>query len=108
MTEGKIPYVGKMLPIPEAFRSEQWILPTQQAIHILHNARSFALAECSCRKHYQRCAHPLETCLLINDIADAWVEAGFADRINLEQAKKILKIANSNGLVHQAAYNPEQ
>jgi hypothetical protein len=62
MREGKIPYAGKVLPVPEAFRMGQWILPTQQAIEILRNARSFALADCTCRSHYRRCTHPLDTC----------------------------------------------
>jgi ferredoxin len=105
---GKIPYVGKILPIPEAFRSQPWILPTQQAIQILRNARIFALAECTCRNHYRRCDHPPETCLLMNDMADTWLEVGLACRISLEQAKELLTIANQNGLVHQAAFNPEQ
>ena len=72
MLEGKIPYAGKILPIREAFHSQQWVIPTQQAIQILRNAHTFALAECTCRTHYRRCDHPLETCLLINEIADIW------------------------------------
>lgn len=78
MREGKILYAGKILPIQEAFRSQQWVLPTQQAIQILRNARTFALAECTCRTYYQHCDHPLETCSLINDMTDAWVEASKA------------------------------
>jgi ferredoxin len=108
MKEGKIPYAGKILPIQEAFQSKQWILPTQQALQILRNARVFALAECTCRNYYQRCNHPLETCLLINDMADVWLEAGDARRISLEEVAEVLSKANKHGLVHQAAYNPEQ
>jgi ferredoxin len=108
MREGKIPYAGKVLPIREAFHMGQWILPTQQAIEILRNARSFALADCTCRSHYRRCNHPLDTCLLINDMADAFVEAGNARRLSLTEAEVILRKANVHGLVHQTAYNPEQ
>lgn len=108
MREGKIPYAGKILPVREAFRPGQWILPTQQAIEILRNARSFALADCTCRSHYQRCEHPLDTCLLINDMADAFVAAGKARTISLTEAETVLKKANVHGLVHQTAYNPEQ
>jgi len=108
MREGKIPYAGKILPVREAFHSKQWILPTPQAIQILHNARTFALANCTCRTHYRRCDHPLEICLLINDIADAWVVIGKAHRLSLEQAEEVLRKANVHGLVHQAAYNPDQ
>jgi ferredoxin len=106
--EGKIPYAGKILPIPEAYRSQPWILPTQQAIEILGNARTIALAECSCRKYYRRCSHPLETCLLVNNIADTWVETGLAPKISMKQVGEVLKIANKDGLVHQATFNPEQ
>jgi hypothetical protein len=52
MREWKISYGGKILPVREAFRSQQWILPTQQAIQILRNARTFAFAECTYRTHY--------------------------------------------------------
>lgn len=108
MREGKIPYAGKILPVREAFRHGQWILPTQQAIEILRNVRSFALADCTCRLHYQRCEHPRDTCLLINDIADVLMEAGKARKLSLAEAEIVLRKANVHGLVHQTAYNPEQ
>jgi ferredoxin len=108
MHEGKIPYAGKILPVREAFRAQQWILPTQQALQILRSVRAFALAACTCRTHYRRCNHPLDTCLLINDMADAWLEAGKAQRISLEVAEQVLLQANVHGLVHQTAYNPDQ
>jgi len=108
MREGKILYAGKILPVQEAFRSQQWILPTQQAIQILRNERTFALAECTCRTYYRHCGHPLETCMLINDMADDWVEASKAQGIPLEQAAEVLHKANGHGLVHQTAYEPEQ
>jgi Pyruvate/2-oxoacid:ferredoxin oxidoreductase delta subunit len=108
MREGKIPYAGKVLPVREAFHPQQWILPMQQVIQILRNARAFALVECTYRTHYRRCDHPQEMCLLINDMADTRLEAGKAQRISLEQAEEILRKANAHGLVHQTAYNPEQ
>ncbi len=108
LQEGKVPHVGQVLPVQEAFRPTQWILPTQQAIEILRHARTFALTHCVCRSHYRRCENPLETCLLINDMADALVEAGKAHTISLDEARAVLRQANAYGLVHQTAYNPEQ
>ena len=108
MREGKIPCAGRILPVREAFRPTEWILPTQQAIEILRNARTLALADCTCRSHYRRCDQPLDTCLLIDEMAGAFAEAGKAREISLEQAEQVLHKANVHGLVHQAAYNPEQ
>jgi ferredoxin len=108
MRQGKIPYAGKILPVREAFRLTQWILPTQQAIEILRNVRTFALTECICRSRYQRCDKPLDTCLLTNDMADAFVEAGKAQLISLEEAERVLRKADEDGLVHQTLYNPQQ
>lgn len=108
MREGKIPYAGKILPVREAFRIGQWILPTQQAIEILRNARSFALADCTCRAHYRRCNHSMDTCLLINDMADTFLEAGKAHRLSLAEAEAVLRKANAEGLVHQTALNADQ
>jgi len=39
---GKIVYAGKVLSVQEAFRTQQWILPTQHAIQILREAHVFA------------------------------------------------------------------
>jgi len=107
MREEKIPYAGRVLPVREAFSPGQWILPTQQALEILRGARSLALARCTCRSHYRRCDHPLDTCLLINAMADAWVEAGAAQRVSLAEAGTVLCQANVHGLVHQSVFRPE-
>lgn len=106
MQEGVIAYAGRIIPVQEAFRPQQWILPTQEALQIVCEARSFALADCTCRLHYRRCSRPLETCLLIGDMAEAWVEGGKARRISFNKAREVLLLANIHGLVHQAAYQP--
>jgi Pyruvate/2-oxoacid:ferredoxin oxidoreductase delta subunit len=105
--EGKIAFAGRILPVQEAFRLEQWILPTQQALQILKDAHTFALADCTCRLHYRRCSHPIETCLLMGELATAWVDAGKARCISIDMAREVLLLANIHGLVHQAAYQPQ-
>ena len=87
---------------------QQWVLPTQQVIEIIRNARSFALAPCACRTRYQRCDNPLEVCLYINDVADKMVAEGKARYISLDEAKERLKLANEHGLVHLTFYKPDQ
>jgi len=118
IAEGRIPVSSRVIPVRESLSTLQWVLPTEQAIEFLRNARSFALTHCSCRTHYRRanlgqaqdwrCEHPTENCFLINDAADAQLAAGKARRISLHEAEKVLHQANERGLVHLTVYNPHQ
>ncbi len=108
MAEGRIPTSSKVIPIGESLSGLQWVLPTQQMLEILRNARSYALANCLCRTKYGRCDNPREVCFYINDVADQKVEQGVARRVSLEEATERLKLANQHGLVHLTIYNPEQ
>ncbi|MCB2227719.1 MAG: 4Fe-4S binding protein [Desulfarculaceae bacterium] len=106
--EGKIPSSSKIIPVRQSVECLQWVLPTQQVLEILRNARSFALADCLCRTTYQRCDNPRETCFYLNDVADQKVEKGMARRVSLAEASEVLKLANQHGLIHLTIYNPEQ
>lgn len=108
MTERKVPTSSKVIPIKESLCGLQWVLPTQQVLEILRNARTYALAKCACRTKYKRCDNPLEVCFYINDVADQKVEQGIARHVSLEEATDRLKLANQHGLVHLTIYNPEQ
>jgi Pyruvate/2-oxoacid:ferredoxin oxidoreductase delta subunit len=106
--EGKIPFSSKVIPVNESFSTRQWVLPTEQVIEILRNARSFALTSCECRETYQRCENPLDVCFIINDEADKYVAEKKAHHIPIEKAEEVLRQANKHGLVHLTLYNPEQ
>jgi len=108
MADGKIPTSSKVIPIKESLCGLQWVLPTQQMLEILRNARTFALANCACRTKYKRCDNPLEVCFYINDFADQMVAQGVGRHVSLEEAVERLKLANQHGLVHLAIYNAEQ
>ncbi|HWR38457.1 MAG TPA: 4Fe-4S dicluster domain-containing protein [Patescibacteria group bacterium] len=106
--EGKIPTSSKVIPLTESLSGLQWVLPTQQAVEILRNMRTFALAKCQCRERYHRCDNPLEICILTNDTADQWVGRNQARYITLAEAKERLKLAHEYGLIHLTFYNPDQ
>jgi hypothetical protein len=40
--EGKIPISSRVIPVGESLPTQQWVLPTEQAIEILRNSRTFA------------------------------------------------------------------
>jgi ferredoxin len=105
---GKIPFSSKVIPVRESIAGKQWIVPTEQALEFLRNARSFAVTDCVCRSHYKRCDHPTEICFLINDASDAAIARSIARRLPLEEAERLLHQANKRGLVHLTIYNPRQ
>jgi len=96
---------GKVLPVPEAvLESVSIILPFETAINVLEKARSFSLRDCECRITYKNCDKPFRTCLGLDELSDELVERGVAKKISLEEAKKVLHLANEHGLVHQVLY----
>ena len=106
--ESKIPFSSKVIPVRESIEAKQWVVPTEQVLELLRNARSFALADCDCRSHYQRCDNPVETCFLINDAGDRCVAEGAGRRVSLEEAERLLRQADECGLIHLTVYNAEQ
>ena len=96
---------GRVLPVPEAvLEPVSIVLPFETAINVLEKARSFSLRDCGCRITYKNCNKPLRTCLGLNEFSDELVERGVAEKISLEEAKKVLHLADEHGLVHQALY----
>jgi hypothetical protein len=94
---------SRVLPVPEAvLEPVSIILPFETAINVLRKARSFSLRDCECRMTYKNCDKPLRTCLGLNEFSDELVERGVAEKISLEEAEKVLHLANEHGLVHQS------
>jgi len=107
LDQGQISFSSKVIPVAESLDAEQWVLPTEQALTILRDARSVALQDCECRSHYGRCDGPLEVCLLLNDVGDQLVARGEARHVSLDEAADVLKKANQSGLVHLTLYRPD-
>lgn len=107
LARGKISFSSKVIPISESLEPCQYVLPTEQVSELLKQARSIALAECDCRKHYQRCDNPLEVCIYLNDFADKFVSLNQARYVTIDQALNVVKIANEKGLVHLSLYRPD-
>ena len=104
---GSFPFSSRIIPVQESFLPEQWVLPTEQVIRILREARSFALTDCICRTHYKRCDKPRDVCMLLDELADKAVSSGKARRISLAEAVDRLNEADRSGLVHMALYMPD-
>lgn len=100
---------AKILPIPEAIAEPVTIvLSTETAVTILQKANHISLRNCECRLTYKNCDKPLRTCLALDDFSKELAERNAAEQISLEEAKKVLQIANKHGLIHQALYTDWQ
>jgi NAD-dependent dihydropyrimidine dehydrogenase PreA subunit len=106
--ERRIPFSSKVIPVQESLEGQQWVLPTEQVVELLRNARTFAATDCECRTLYRRCDNPISVCFLINDVADSYVAQKRAERVTLDEARHRLRLANERGLVHLTIYNPDQ
>ncbi len=53
---------------------------------------------------YKNCHQHIRTCLGLDEFSDELVERGVAENISLEEAKRVLHLANEHGLVHQVLY----
>lgn len=108
LADRKVPFASKVVPITQSLETKQWVLPTEQVIKFLKDARSFAVAPCACRTHYKRCNNPTDICFFLNDTSDKLVEKGYAKRISVNEGIKKLHMADEYGLVHLTLYNPKQ
>jgi len=104
---GKISYSSKVVPVTDTVESAQWVMPAEQVIAVLRDARFVALTDCICRTHYKRCDKPLEVCFILNDIGKKLVEKNKARPVSLTEAVEVIKTANKSGLVHLTLYQPD-
>lgn len=107
LNKGQISYSSKVIPVSESLNTKQWVLPTEQVMAILRNAKSVAVQNCECRTHYKRCDNPLEVCFLLNDVGDRFVSKGKARHVDLTEVADILTNANQSGLIHLSLYMPD-
>ena len=107
LSKGQISHSAKVVPVSESFQPQQWVLPTEQALEILREAKSVALQNCVCREHYKRCDNPLEVCFSLDEVGDKLVAKGKARHVDLEEAEAVLRKANEHGLVHLSLYMPD-
>jgi ferredoxin len=102
-----VPHASRVVPVDRAVAGQQWVLPSRQLIAYLTQATVFALGRCGCRERHRRCDRPLETCFVLDDLAERRIAAGTARRVSLDEAERTSRLAQEHGLVHLAIYVPD-
>lgn len=83
----------------------QGVLPNEQIGHIVDRATTIAVAHCPCRMSARilgrtDCQHSLEVCIKYDDMAEFVINRGLARPLSKDEAYKILKDCETEGLVH--------
>jgi ferredoxin len=108
LSEGSVAYTSKVIPVAESLTAQPAVLPTEQVYDYLAEAKVFAVADCVCRTHYQRCDNPVEVCFFVDAAAEALLAKDQARRLSLAEARDKLALADAHGLVHMTLHMPGQ
>jgi len=101
------PSISRVVPIEEEVEvPKDIVLITEQASNVIDNSETVALTHCYCRHERDLMSDPCkrtskrENCLVMGKSAEFSIREGFARPISKEEAKKILREAEKDGLVH--------
>jgi Na+-translocating ferredoxin:NAD+ oxidoreductase subunit B len=97
----------RTIPIGESLPQSGEVLPYMQAEQLIRQHTKFSVAPCVCRQERglvgDACDKPLETCLQMDGAADTYLRHGLGREITLEEALKLIEVADRSGLVLQPA-----
>jgi Na+-translocating ferredoxin:NAD+ oxidoreductase RNF subunit RnfB len=96
----------RYIPMTEAI-DPQWqnVYPTETIERVINDASRFAVAHCPCRVKYELvngngCGHSKDVCLKLDELAECLIDTGLAREISREEALRVIKKADDEGLVH--------
>ncbi len=93
----------RVVPIDKSITaSTAKVISPENIKEMVENAKSLAVAKCTCRLTMQKCDSPIEVCLQLNNGADYTIERGSGREVSKEEALEIIKQAQDAGLVHVA------
>jgi formate hydrogenlyase subunit 6/NADH:ubiquinone oxidoreductase subunit I len=96
-----LPAFTRVIPVGQPMEGGgSQILPFENALKIVDDARSLAVTACTCRLTAKKCKAPVEVCLQLNRAADYTIKRGTGREVTREEAKEILRKSEEAGLVH--------
>jgi ferredoxin len=99
--------VVRVVPVNVGIDQKAEILAFEDVKRIVESAANLAVTKCSCRAIDGKCGKPVEVCFQINRAADYAIERGTGRKIDQEEAIRILKMCQEEGLVHVTTNSQE-
>jgi electron transport complex protein RnfB len=104
---GHKPALMKVVPIEEEIPGGSLIEPYESAAKLIESAKSWAVGECVCKKERglmgHKCTRPTEVCMALAPIENFFENYFWGRPISKEEAFRILKMAEDEGLVHMTS-----
>ena len=92
------------VPVNVTLSVKQKVIDMGRMEKLLRDAKLIVLQVCYCRKKRRNCKAPLETCILLDDLAESTLKdnEGDARKVSLEEALDAMRKSHEAGLVHMA------
>lgn len=94
--------VVRVIPVHAELPVEHRVFRYEDVERIIDRAGFLSVGRCACREVSQSCEGPLDVCMMFDQIGANLVENGFARRIDVTEAKRVLNVSEEAGLVHCA------
>jgi Na+-translocating ferredoxin:NAD+ oxidoreductase subunit B len=97
----------RVVPVEESIASGATVTPNEKIDALMDGTNYFAVAFCPCRQMaeytgHEHCDHSRENCFHFGSMAKYMVSVEMAREITRDEAKKMLRAAHEEGLVHIA------
>lgn len=111
--EEYMPYVGasmfpytsqlRVIPVASSLNGSNRVEPYNRVREVIANEELISVTQCICKKEQgimgNECKKPQEVCLMFGKFARFYIDNNYARQITLEEANKILDLAEESGLV---------
>ncbi len=98
------PPIHRVIPVEEAIPFDLEIFPYERATELLEGAKSWGVSDCICRVQQRLvgkgCEHEVNNCLAFAPVENAFGHSETTRAIGKEEALRILREAEEEGLVH--------
>lgn len=98
---------GAEIPVDRIVPDPRRVLPIDIISEMIKKELVIVVADCYCRSTKnllgEGCGHPLETCFYFNELALVKLESGYARQIDFDEAMRILRDCEQQGLVHNVS-----
>jgi electron transport complex protein RnfB len=97
----------RVIPVQQSVDVQHKIAPYEDAIELLHKAKTIVVTECMCRKSStmldKGCDKSHEVCFMFGSMAQYYLDHDMGREVDVDEASKILAKAHDEGLVTQPA-----
>jgi electron transport complex protein RnfB len=94
----------RVIPVEESIHFEPEIFPYERASELVESAKSWGVRDCICRVQQRLvgkgCEHSIENCLILVPVAGAFDHDDVTRAITKEEALRLLREVEEEGLVH--------